>query len=186
MLILLRGRNTEMPRERPLEQGERPATNSTCIWYQTGIKPGQCWWEASAPSRVLPPRQQPFSPGLRFNFKYITFFELVTSVTSENSLFLLQVFGFLNFFVWGGNLWFLFKETPWHSPRSGTRGGNESVPQEPPIQDIPPASAIWAFFNCPGRYCILSQLDSRKTTNSKGNTQYLQCRWIYLNHRERC
>lgn len=53
------------------------------------------------------------------------------------------VFGFLNFFVWGGNLWFLFKETPWHSPRSsGSKGAGESVPQEPPRQDIPPASAI--------------------------------------------
>lgn len=50
------------------------------------------------------------------------------------------VFGFLNFFVWGGNLWFLFKETPWHSPRSGQSG--ESVPQEPPRQDIPSAPAI--------------------------------------------
>lgn len=52
------------------------------------------------------------------------------------------VFGFLNFFVWGGNLWFLFKETPWHSPRSsGVKGG--PVPsQEPPIQDTPSASAI--------------------------------------------
>lgn len=45
------------------------------------------------------------------------------------------VFGFLNFFVWCGNLWFLFKETPWHSPRSGESG--EIVPQEPPLQDVP-------------------------------------------------
>uniref|UniRef100_UPI00358FDA3B synaptoporin-like isoform X2 n=1 Tax=Myxine glutinosa TaxID=7769 RepID=UPI00358FDA3B len=25
------------------------------------------------------------------------------------------VFGFLNFILWGGNLWFAYKETPWHS-----------------------------------------------------------------------
>lgn len=24
------------------------------------------------------------------------------------------IFGFLNMCVWGGNLWFLYKETPWH------------------------------------------------------------------------
>lgn len=51
------------------------------------------------------------------------------------------VFGFLNFFVWGGNLWFLFKETPWHSPRTSGKGA-ESVPQEPPRQDIPSAPEI--------------------------------------------
>ena len=27
------------------------------------------------------------------------------------------ILGFLNLFVWLGNLWFLFKETPWHNPR---------------------------------------------------------------------
>lgn len=63
-------------------------------------------------------------------------------VSTYGSATVSVVFGFLNFFVWGGNLWFLFKETPWHSPRSSGRGGKESVPQEPPIQDTPPASAI--------------------------------------------
>ncbi|XP_056000526.1 synaptophysin-like isoform X4 [Ostrea edulis] len=28
------------------------------------------------------------------------------------------IFGFLNMVVWGGNLWFLFKETPWFKGRS--------------------------------------------------------------------
>ncbi|CAB3983161.1 synaptophysin 1 [Paramuricea clavata] len=27
------------------------------------------------------------------------------------------ILGFLNLFVWLGNLWFLFKETPWHNPQ---------------------------------------------------------------------
>lgn len=26
----------------------------------------------------------------------------------------LQLFGFINFFLWAGNCWFVFKETPWH------------------------------------------------------------------------
>lgn len=26
----------------------------------------------------------------------------------------LQVFGFLNFVLWAGNIWFVFKETGWH------------------------------------------------------------------------
>lgn len=29
------------------------------------------------------------------------------------------MFGFLNFILWAGNIWFVFKETGWHS--SGTR-----------------------------------------------------------------
>ena len=39
------------------------------------------------------------------------------SVQSINSLalILLQVFGFLNFILWAGNIWFVFKETGWHS-----------------------------------------------------------------------
>lgn len=28
------------------------------------------------------------------------------------------IFGFLNMLVWGGNLWFLYKETPWHKVQS--------------------------------------------------------------------
>jgi len=47
--------------------------------------------------------------------------------------------GFLNVFVWGGNLWFLFKETPWHSPRSSGVKGGEIPQQDPPHQDTPSA-----------------------------------------------
>lgn len=41
-----------------------------------------------------------------FTFPYVVIFFLIV-----------QILGFLNLFVWLGNLWFLFKETPWHSPR---------------------------------------------------------------------
>lgn len=50
------------------------------------------------------------------------------------------ILGFLNFFVWGGNLWFLFKETPWHSPRSSGMKAGEIPQQEPPHQEIPPSA----------------------------------------------
>ncbi|XP_052778469.1 synaptoporin-like [Mya arenaria] len=33
------------------------------------------------------------------------------------------IFGFLNMVVWAGNMWFLFKETPWHKV-------NQSKPPE--------------------------------------------------------
>jgi len=48
--------------------------------------------------------------------------------------------GFLNVFVWCGNLWFLYKETHWHTPKSqsaATVGGGP-----PPVSDPAPAAAI--------------------------------------------
>lgn len=30
---------------------------------------------------------------------------------------LLQIIGFLNFFLWASDLWFLYKETPWFQSR---------------------------------------------------------------------
>lgn len=47
--------------------------------------------------------------------------------------------GFLNVFVWCGNIWFLWKETPWHnsSGLSATGGGPSTVQQQQP-----PAAAI--------------------------------------------
>ena len=41
--------------------------------------------------------------------------------TGANSATLL---GFLNFFLWTGNLWFLYKETAWFS---GNRAGGEGM-----------------------------------------------------------
>ncbi|EDO44392.1 predicted protein [Nematostella vectensis] len=49
--------------------------------------------------------------------------------------------GFLNCVVWAFNLWFLFKETPWHSPRraANSMAGPDA---EAVTQETPPASAI--------------------------------------------
>lgn len=44
--------------------------------------------------------------------------------------------GFLNVFVWLGNIWFLWKETPWHS-RSA-----QPATIQPPTQQAPAAQAI--------------------------------------------
>jgi len=48
------------------------------------------------------------------------------------------LFGFLNTFVWAGNMWFLWKETPFHKERKPTATVNQ--PQQ--HQQIPPANAI--------------------------------------------
>lgn len=43
------------------------------------------------------------------------------------------IFGFLNMLVWGGNLWFLYKETPWFRSRSeGTPQGAGGLPEGDP------------------------------------------------------
>lgn len=43
------------------------------------------------------------------------------------------IFGFLNMLVWGGNLWFLYKETPWFNSRSeGTPQGTGGLPEGDP------------------------------------------------------
>ncbi|ESP03165.1 hypothetical protein LOTGIDRAFT_177021, partial [Lottia gigantea] len=48
------------------------------------------------------------------------------------------IFGFLNFGVWVGNLWFLFKETPWF------KGSSEQAEPETPYapSSMPPNSNI--------------------------------------------
>ena len=43
------------------------------------------------------------------------FSELSLQSVHSLALILLQVFGFLNFILWAGNIWFVFKETGWHS-----------------------------------------------------------------------
>lgn len=47
--------------------------------------------------------------------------------------------GFLNVFVWCGNLWFLYKETPWHAPKNSSAAtvpGQQAPPQAPPAAAI--------------------------------------------------
>lgn len=72
-----------------------------------------------------------------------------TTVTTGNfaSLNVSLIFGFLNTFVWGANLWFLFKETKWFratqpdsaipTPAGMTPTGG-MTPQEPPFNQGPP------------------------------------------------
>ena len=39
-----------------------------------------------------------------------------------------QIIGFLNFFLWGTNLWFIYKETAWSVHRSGPPQGGQQLP----------------------------------------------------------
>lgn len=52
------------------------------------------------------------------------------------------ILGFLNLFVWCGNLWFLYKETPWHSPRDRSAATVSGPGGQVPPQGAPPAAAI--------------------------------------------
>lgn len=50
------------------------------------------------------------------------------------SFFYFQVFGFLNFILWAGNIWFVFKETGWHA--SGSRYPQEPVEKQSGSQSL--------------------------------------------------
>lgn len=45
-----------------------------------------------------------------------------------------QIFGFLNMVVWGGNIWFLYKETPWFKVRA--RPSDPSIPNPVEAQRV--------------------------------------------------
>ncbi|XP_034304911.2 synaptoporin isoform X2 [Magallana gigas] len=83
------------------------------------------------------------------NLKYYTdlkkcgLFDTITTCSTDNcvqtefpnfgSLNASVIFGFLNMLVWGGNLWFLYKETPWFQNRSeGTPQGTGGLPEGDP------------------------------------------------------
>ena len=56
--------------------------------------------------------------GIYENPRYLNCYRQLNKVGAIiNLLFIFQILGFLNLFVWLGNLWFLFKETPWHNPQ---------------------------------------------------------------------
>ena len=57
-----------------------------------------------------------------------------------------QLLGFLNAFVWAGNLWFLWKETPWHNEK-----GKEST------RLIPPKWKFQFLYNTTVQLFILQQ-----------------------------
>lgn len=67
-----------------------------------------------------------------------------TPTTAGNyaTLDISAILGFLNVFVWCGNLWFLYKETPWHSPRNGSAATVSGPGGQMPTQVAPPAAAI--------------------------------------------
>ena len=51
-------------------------------------------------------------------------------------LFIFQLFGFLSCFLWAANIWFVFKETPWHR-EPGTTTTAEQPEPEMPRQEVP-------------------------------------------------
>ncbi|XP_037066386.1 synaptophysin-like protein 1 isoform X1 [Peromyscus leucopus] len=56
------------------------------------------------------------------------------SVTSMGSLNVSVIFGFLNMIPWGGNAWFVYKETSLHSPSNTSASHSQG--------GIPPPSGI--------------------------------------------
>ncbi|XP_049978280.1 synaptophysin-like protein 1 isoform X2 [Alexandromys fortis] len=56
------------------------------------------------------------------------------SVTSMGSLNVSVIFGFLNMILWGGNAWFVYKETSLHSPSNTSASHSQG--------GIPPPSGI--------------------------------------------
>ncbi|XP_012657130.1 synaptophysin-like protein 2 isoform X3 [Otolemur garnettii] len=57
---------------------------------------------------------------------YLRFHKLYT----ENKRFPLVLFGFINFFLWAGNCWFVFKETPWHGQGQDQSQGPSQGPSQ--------------------------------------------------------
>lgn len=56
------------------------------------------------------------------------------SVTSMGSLNVSVIFGFLNMILWGGNAWFVYKETSLHSPSNTSASQNQG--------GVPPTSGM--------------------------------------------
>jgi len=53
----------------------------------------------------------------------LLFLPLRTASLASSVRAALQLFGFLNFLLWGASLWFLFKETEWHKSRQQQQQG---------------------------------------------------------------
>ncbi|KAM8882991.1 synaptophysin-like protein 1 [Synchiropus splendidus] len=49
----------------------------------------------------------------------------VTESANLRSLNFSLVFGFLNMFIWGANVWFVYKETRWHSRKFSSQPGRQ-------------------------------------------------------------
>ena len=48
-----------------------------------------------------------------------------------------QLFGFLSCFLWGANLWFVFKETVWHKEPGADAAAVQKSDAEVPHQEVP-------------------------------------------------
>ncbi|XP_011824100.1 PREDICTED: synaptophysin-like protein 2 isoform X2 [Mandrillus leucophaeus] len=68
---------------------------------------------------------------------YLRFHNLYT----ENKRFPLVLFGFINFFLWAGNCWFVFKETPWHGQGQG-QGQDQDQGQGPSQESAAEQGAV--------------------------------------------
>lgn len=55
----------------------------------------------------------------------------VTGQGNFASLNVSIIFGFLNMLIWGGNLWFLYKETKWFKPPASVPSQDYSSPETP-------------------------------------------------------
>ncbi|XP_072821311.1 synaptophysin-like protein 1 [Vicugna pacos] len=55
------------------------------------------------------------------------------SVTSMGSLNVSVIFGFLNMILWGGNAWFVYKETSLHSPSNTSTSHSQGVVSPPSV-----------------------------------------------------
>jgi len=77
------------------------------------------------------------------NLSQCTDTNMACSVTSHSKYSTLTVsilLGFLNSFVWAGNCWFLWKETPWHSEQiPQPQQQQQQQQQQQPHQQIPSA-----------------------------------------------
>ncbi|XP_046841661.1 synaptophysin-like protein 2 [Xenia sp. Carnegie-2017] len=105
-----------------------------CSWvvidFLVGVLITVFWFAGSiALAAGLPGLKDDTSPLTYMKSSYICSHENVQcDIAKEPNYATLKVsiiLGFLNLFVWLGNLWFLFKETPWHNPRND---GNEREP----------------------------------------------------------
>lgn len=97
--------------------------SSCAMWAAvTGIMDAT---DATDLTKTLPLCQNPFSCSVTKKAKYAT-------------LSVAIVLGFLNAFVWCGNMWFLWKETPWHNAKN-QQSVKTAPPQQQPPQQVPSA-----------------------------------------------
>lgn len=85
-----------------------------------------------------------------------------------------QVFGFLNFILWAGNIWFVFKETGWHSsgqrhPPDAMEKQSSSYNQGGYNQDsYGPAGG----YNQPGSYGQVDEYGQSQSYGQSGPTSF--------------